>query len=55
MEQIFKQFISRRQANYLSNVQQNCLANSNCLHVASGSFAELPASLKSFLGIKKVL
>lgn len=55
MEQIFKHFISRRQAHYLSNVQQNCLANSNCLHVASGSFAELPSNAKSILGIKKVL
>lgn len=55
MEQIFKQFISRRQANYLSNVQQNCLANSNCLHVASGSFAELSSNVKRILGIKKAL
>ena len=55
MEQIFKLFISRRQANYLGYVQHLCLANCICLHVASGSFAELPASLKSFLGIKKVL
>lgn len=36
MEQIFKYFVSRRQAHFLSAVQQNCLANSNCLHVASG-------------------
>lgn len=55
MEQIFKHFVSRRQAHYLSNVQQNCLANSNCVHVASGSFAELPANLKRILGIKKAL
>lgn|GEM_PF-1084866 len=53
MEQIFKYFVSRRQAHFLSAVQQNCLANSNCLHVASGSFSELPAYIKSFLGIKK--
>lgn len=51
MEQIFKYFVSRRQAHFLSAVQQNCLANSNCLHVASGSFSELPAYIKSFLGI----
>lgn len=55
MEQIFKYFVSRRQAHFLSAVQQNCLANSNCLHVASGSFSELPAYIKSFLGIKKAL
>lgn len=55
MEQIFKYFVSRRQAYFLSAVQQNCLANSNCLHVASGSFSELPAYIKSFLGIKKAL
>lgn len=53
MEQILKQVFHGRQANYLSNVQQNCLANSNCLHVASGSFAELPSNVKSILGIKK--
>lgn len=55
MEQILKQVFHGRQANYLSNVQQNCLANSNCLHVASGSFAELPSNVKSILGIKKAL
>ena len=55
MEQIFKHFVSRRQAHFLSNVQQNCLANSNCLHVASGSFAELSSSVKRILGIKKAL
>lgn len=55
MEQIFKHFVSRRQAHFLSAVQQNCLANSNCVHVASGSFAELPANLKRILGIKKAL
>lgn len=54
MEQILKQVFHDRQANYLSNVQQNCLANSNCLHVASGSFAELSSDIKSFLGIKKL-
>lgn len=55
MEQVFKRLIPSRQADKLSNVQQNCLANSNCLHVASGSFAELPSNVKSILGIKKVL
>lgn len=55
MEQIFKRIIPSREADQLSNVQQNCLANSNCLHVASGSFAELPAYIKSFLGIKITL
>ena len=55
MEQVFKRLIPRRQADKLSNVQQNCLANSNCVHVASGSFAELPANLKRILGIKKAL
>lgn len=55
MEQIFKRFVSRRQTHYLSNVQQNCLANSNCLHVASGSFAELSSNVKRILGIKKAL
>lgn len=55
MEQTFKHFISRRQAHYLSNVQQNLFANSNCLHVASGSFAELSSDIKRLLGIKKAL
>ena len=55
MEQIFKRFVSRREAHFLSNVQQNCLANSNSIHVASGSFAELPINVKSILGIKKAL
>lgn len=55
MEQVFKRLIPSRQADKLSNVQQNCLANSNCVHVASGSFAELPANLKRILGIKKAL
>lgn len=55
MEQILKQVFHDRQTNRLSNVQQNCLANSNCVHIATGSFAELPSSIKSFLGIKKAL
>lgn len=55
MEQVIKRIIPSRQADQLSDIQQNCLANSNCLHVASGSFAELPAYIKSFLGIKKAL
>lgn len=55
MEQVIKRLIPSRQTDKLSGVQQNCLANSNSIHVASGSFAELPASLKSFLGIKKAL
>ena len=55
MEQIFKSIIPSRQADKLSNVQQNCLANSKCLHVASGSFAELSSSVKRILGIKKAL
>lgn len=55
MEQILKQVFHDRQTNRLSNVQQNCLANSNCLHVASGSFAELSSNVKRILGIKKAL
>ena len=55
MEQIVKQIFSSGQKDQLDNVQQNCLANSNCVHVASGSFAELPANLKRILGIKKAL
>lgn len=55
MEQIIEQIFHGRQADQLSNVQQNCLANSNCIHIVSGSFAELPSNIKSFLGIKKVL
>ena len=55
MEQILKQVFHGRQADQLSNVQQNCLANSNCLHVASGSFAELSSNVKRILGIKKAL
>ncbi|WP_180936742.1 hypothetical protein [Lactobacillus amylovorus] len=55
MEQIFKRIIPSRQADKLSNVQQNCFANSNCLHVASGSFAELSSNVKRILGIKKAL
>ncbi|WP_260205079.1 hypothetical protein [Lactobacillus acidophilus] len=55
MEQIIKQVFHGRQTDQLSNVQQNCLANSNCIHIVSGSFAELPSNIKSFLGIKKVL
>lgn len=55
MEQILKQVFHDRQADKLSNVQQNCLANSNCLHVASGSFAELSSNVKRILGIKKAL
>ena len=55
MEQIFKHFVSRRQAHFLSDVQQNCFANSNCVHVASGSFAELSSNIKRILGIKKAL
>ena len=55
MEQILKRIIPSRQADQLSRVQQNCLANSNGIHIASGNFAELPANLKSFLGIKKAL
>lgn len=53
MEQILEQVFHGRQTNRLSNVQQNLFANSNCLHTAGGSFAELPSSIKSFLGIKK--
>ena len=55
MEQILKQVFHGRQADRLSNVQQNLFANSNCVHIATGSFAELPSSIKSFLGIKKAL
>ena len=55
MEQVFKRLIPSRQADKLSNVQQNCLANSNGIHTVSGSFAELPSSVKRLLGIKKAL
>ena len=55
MEQIYKRTIPSRQADKLSIVQQNCLANSNCLHVTSGSFAELSSNVKRILGIKKAL
>lgn len=55
MEQILEQVFHGRQTDRLSNVQQNLFANSNCLHTAGGSFAELPASLKRILGIKKAL
>lgn len=55
MEQIFKHFVSRRQAHFLSAVQQNCFINSNGIHTVSGSFAELSSSVKRILGIKKAL
>ena len=55
MEQIFKHFVSRRQAHFLSAVQQNCFINSNGIHTVSGSCAELPSSVKRLLGIKKAL
>lgn len=55
MEQILEQVFHGRQTNRLSNVQQNLFANSNCLHTAGDSFAELPSSIKSFLGIEKAL
>jgi hypothetical protein len=55
MEQTYKRTIPSRQADKLSIVQQNCLANSNCLHVTSGSFAELSSNVKRILGIKKAL
>lgn len=55
MERIFKQIFQSRHKDQLSDVQQNCFANSNCLHTANGSFAELSSSVKSFLGIKKLL
>ena len=38
MEQIVKQIFSSGQKDQLDNVKQNCLAASNCLHTASGSF-----------------
>lgn len=53
MEQILEQVFHGRQTNRLSNVQQNLFANSNCLHTAGGSFAELSSDIKSILGIKK--
>lgn len=53
MEQIIKQFFSSRPKDQLDNVKQNCLASSNCLYSTSGSFYQLSASTKSFLGIKK--
>ena len=53
MEQIVKQIFSSGQKDQLDNVKQNCLAASNCLHTASGSFGELSANVKSILGIKK--
>lgn len=55
MEQILKQIFYDRQTDRLSNVQQNLFANSNCVHVASGSFAELSSNVKRILGIKKAL
>ena len=55
MEQIFKHFVSRRQAHFLSAVQQNCFINSNGIHTVSGSFAELSSNVKRILGIKKAL
>lgn len=55
MEQIFKRIIPSRQADKLSIVQQNCFINSNGIHTVSGSFAELPSSIKRLLGIKKAL
>ncbi len=55
MEQILKQVFHDRQTNRLSNVQQNLFANSNCLHTAGGSFAELSSNVKRILGIKKAL
>jgi hypothetical protein len=55
MDQVFKRYLSSRRADKLSIVQQNCLANSNCLHVTSGSFAELSSNVKRILGIKKAL
>lgn len=55
MEQIFEQVFHNRQTDRLSNVQQNLFANSNCLHTAGGSFAELSSNVKRILGIKKAL
>lgn len=55
MEQIVKQIFSSGQKDQLDNVKQNCLAASNCLYTASGSFGELSANVKSILGIKKAL
>ena len=55
MEQTYKRTIPSRQADKLSIVQQNCLANSNCLYATSGSFAELSSNVKRILGIKKAL
>ena len=53
MEQVNKRAVSSRRTNSLKGYQQNCLANSNCIHTASGTFAELSANVKSILGIKK--
>lgn len=55
MEQIFEQVFHNRQTDRLSNVQQNLFANSNCVDIATGSFAELSSNVKSILGIKKAL
>lgn len=55
MEQILKQVFHGRQADQLSNVQQNLFANSNCVHIATGSFAELSSNVKRILGIEKAL
>lgn len=55
MEQIFEQVFHNRQTDRLINVKQNLFANSNCLHTAGGSFAELSSDIKSILGIKKAL
>ena len=53
MEQVNKRAVSSRRTDSLKGYQQNCLANSNCIHTASGTFAELSANVKSILGIKK--
>ena len=55
MEQVNKRAVSSRRTDSLKGYQQNCLANSNCIHTASGTFAELSANTKSILGIKKAL
>ena len=51
MEQAVKRTISSRIPNPLKEYQQNCIANSNALHSTSGTFAELSANEKRFLGL----
>ena len=51
MEPINKHTVSSGIPNSLKEYQQNCIANSNALHSTSGTFAELSANEKRFLGL----